>query len=66
MSVFCVTLFDCNILISFKISSFSANEELKLDLEVHVSLIAIRLGWVLSFTTALMTGSLIFWDTMSI
>ena len=34
MSVFCVALFDCNILTSFRISTFSTNEKLKLDSEV--------------------------------
>ena len=66
MSVFCVALFDCNILISFRISTFSTNEKLQLDLEVQFSLIAIILGWVLYFTIALMTGSLIFPGVQSI
>ena len=43
MLVFCVALFDCNILISFKISTFSTNEKVKLDLEVQFSLVAIIL-----------------------
>ena len=60
MSVFCVTLFDCSILISLRISTFSKNEKLKLDLEVQFPLIAITLGWALYFTIALMTGSLIY------
>ena len=47
MSVFCVALFDCNILISFRISTFSTNEKLKSDLEVQFSLMAIIFGWAL-------------------
>ena len=43
MLVFCVALFDCNILISFKISTFSTNEKVILDLEVQFSLVAIIL-----------------------
>ena len=45
MSAFCIALFDCNILISFRIATFSTNEKLNLDLEVQFSLIAIKLGW---------------------
>ena len=56
MSVFCVTLFDYNILISFRIYTFSTNEKLTLDLEMQFSLIAIIFGWALYFTIALMTG----------
>ena len=59
MSVYCVALIDCNILIFFRISTFSTNEKLELVLEVQFSLIAIILRWALYFTTALMTGSLI-------
>ena len=66
MSVFCVALFDCNILISFTMSTFSTNKKLKLDLEVQFSLMAITLGCALYFTIALMTGSLIFSDVRSI
>ena len=51
--VFCVPLFDCNTLISFRISTFSTNEKLKLDLEVQFSLIAITLGWVLFISNSL-------------
>ena len=47
MSVFCVALFDCNILISFGISTFSTHENLKLDLEAQFSLMVIILGWAL-------------------
>ena len=66
MSVLCVALFNCNILIFFRISTFSTNEKLKLDLEIQFSLIAVALGWALYFTIALMTGSLIFSDVRSI
>ena len=66
ISVFCVALFDCNILISFKISTFSTNEKVKLDLEVQFSLVAIILEWALYFTTALMNRSLILSDVQSI
>ena len=66
LSVFCVASFDCNILISFRISTFSTNEKLKLDLEVQFSLVAIILGWPLYFTIVLMTGSLIFSDVRSV
>ena len=66
ISVFCVALFDCNILISFKISTFSINEKLKLDLELHFSLMATILGWALYFTITIMTVSLIFSDVRSI
>ena len=65
MLVFCVALFDC-ILISFKISTFSINEKLKLDLELHFSLMATILGWALYFTITIMTVSLIFSDVRSI
>ena len=34
MSVFCLALFDCNILTSFRIFTFATNNKLKLDLEV--------------------------------
>ena len=60
MSVFCVTLFDYNIFISFRIFTFSTNEKLTLYLEMQFSLIAIIFGWALYFTIALMTGYLIF------
>ena len=60
-----VALFDCNILFSFRISAFSTNEKLKLDLEVQFSLLAIILGWALCLTIALMNGSLIFSDIRS-
>ena len=66
MSVFCVSLFHCNILISFRKSTFSTNEKLKLDLQVQFYLMAIILGWALYFTMALMTESLIFSDVRSI
>ena len=66
MSVLCVALFDCDILISFRISTFSTNEKLKLDLEVQFSLMAIILVCTLYFTMALMTGSLKFSDVRSI
>ena len=66
MLVFCVALFDCNILISFKISTFSINEKLKLDLELHFSLMATILGWALYFTITIMTVSLIFSNVRSI
>ena len=66
MSVFCVALFDCNIIISFRISTFSTNEKLKLDVEVQFSLMAIILGCALYFTVALMTASLIFSDFLSV
>ena len=44
MSIFCVAFFDGNILISFRISTFSTNEKLRLDLAVQFSLMAIILG----------------------
>ena len=66
MLVFCIALFDYNILIFFKISTFPTNEKLKLDLEVQFSLIVITLRWALYFTIALMTGSPIFSDVRSI
>ena len=56
MSAFCVALFDWEIIISLRVSTFSTNEKLKLDLEVQFSLTEITLGWVLYFTIALMTG----------
>ena len=64
MSVFYVASFDCNILISFKISTFSRNKNLKLDLEAQLSLTAITFGWNLYFTVALMTVSLIFFQVL--
>ena len=66
MSVFRDALFDCNILISLRISTFSTNDKLKLNLEVQVSFIAITLGLALYFTIALTTGLLIFSDVRSI
>ena len=56
MSAFFVALFDWEIIISLRVSTFSTNEKLKLDLEVQFSLTEITLGWVLYFTIALMTG----------
>ena len=64
MSVFYVASFDCNILISFKISTFSRNKNLKLDLEAQLSMTAITFGWNLYFTVALMTVSLIFFQVL--
>ena len=55
-----------NVSTSFRISTFSTNEKLKLDLEVQFSLMAIILGWALYFTIVLMAGSLIFSDVRSI
>ena len=56
MSTFFVALFDWEIIISLRVSTFSTNEKLKLDLEVQFFLTEITLGWVLYFTIALMTG----------